>query len=143
MNATVGESYGAIKGTNYVYNDNGDKIVVPHGDFGANDTDGDGVVMNFHMVLDMLKPLFQVIGNILPDWTGGITNTLTYKNITASALIDMQWGGSFFSLDTWYGYGTGIYDLTAGTNDDGNPVRNSIADGGGIEITGVTSQFIR
>ena len=58
-----------------------------------------------------------------------------------SALVDMQWGGSFFSLDTWYGYGTGVYDLTAGTNEDGNPVRDPIADGGGIEITGVTAVY--
>ena len=142
VNATVGESYGAIKGTNYVYNDDGDKIVVPHGDYGANDNDGDGVYDEFPYGVGYAKTaLPEVVGNILPDWTGGLTNTFTYKNLTMSALVDMQWGGSFFSLDTWYGYGTGVYDLTAGTNEDGNPVRDPIADGGGIEITGVTAVY--
>lgn len=45
-----------------------------------------------------------------------------------------------FSLDTWYGYATGLYDFTAGTNDLGNPVRNPVttgSDSGGIILPGV------
>ena len=81
----------------------------------------------------------QTIGNIMPDWTGGWTNTFSYKNLTASALIDVQWGGDFFSLDTWYGYGTGIYADQAGTNADGIEARASIDDGGGLPIGGVVA----
>ena len=35
-----------------------------------------------------------------------------YKDFNASFLIDIQEGGNFFSLDTYYGYGTGIYDMS-------------------------------
>jgi hypothetical protein len=29
-----------------------------------------------------------------------------------------------FSLDTWYGYATGMYDFSAANNELGNPVRD-------------------
>jgi len=54
-------------------------------------------------------------------------------------LIDIQKGGDVFSLDTWYGYATGIYDFTVGTNDLGNPIRNSLANGGGVILDGVNA----
>jgi hypothetical protein len=31
-----------------------------------------------------------------------------------------------FSLDTWYGYATGMYDFSAANNELGNPVRISL-----------------
>jgi len=37
----------------------------------------------------------------------------------------------------YYGLGTGIYPETAGLNDLGNPVRNTIANGGGLIRPGV------
>jgi len=57
----------------------------------------------------------------------------------------MQKGGDVFSLDTWYGYATGMYDFSAADNDLGNPVRNPIvgtpgnygANSGGFIIDGV------
>ncbi len=52
-------------------------------------------------------------------------------------LIDIQKGGDVFSLDTYYGYATGLYDFTAGTNHLGNPVRDAVADGGGVILPGV------
>lgn len=124
VEATIGESYGSIKGTDFVYHD-GEKIVVNHPSASRG-----GMVYG-------KTASTQTIGNIMPDWTGGWTNTFTYKNLTASALIDVQWGGDFFSLDTWYGYGTGIYADQAGTNADGVEVRESIANGGGLSIGGV------
>jgi hypothetical protein len=38
----------------------------------------------------------------------------------------------------YYGLATGLYPETAGKNDLGNPLRNTIADGGGIIRPGVT-----
>lgn len=52
-------------------------------------------------------------------------------------MIDIQQGGSVFSLDRWYGEGTGITTNTVFTNDLGNPVRNTIANGGGMLLSGV------
>ena len=54
-----------------------------------------------------------------------------------SFLIDIQSGGDVFSLDTWYGYATGIYDVTAENNELGNPVRDPVANGGGRILPGV------
>jgi hypothetical protein len=42
-----------------------------------------------------------------------------------------------FSLDQYYGTGTGLYPETVGLNDLGNPVRNTLAEGGGIILPGV------
>ena len=53
-------------------------------------------------------------------------------------LIDVQKGGDIFSLDTWYGFATGLYDQSVGLNELGNPKRNTIADGGGVLLDGVT-----
>ncbi len=39
----------------------------------------------------------KVVGNIQPDWTGGITNTFTYKNFTLSSLVDISMGGDLYS----------------------------------------------
>jgi hypothetical protein len=44
-----------------------------------------------------------------------------------------------FSLDNYYGLATGLYSETAGNNDLGNPVRNTIANGGGVIFPGVTA----
>lgn len=115
-NATVGQPYGTIRGTNYVFDDNENVIVYPHFDSGV----------RFRKTGSP-----EVIGDINPDWKGGLMNTLNYKDLTLSFLIDMQQGGQFFSLDTWYGYATGIYDITAGTNRDGNPTRDQPSAGGG------------
>ena len=51
----------------------------------------------------------QVIGNIMPKWTGGIRNSFTYKGFNLSFLIDGQRKVViFFSHDMyfWIGYWT-------------------------------------
>lgn len=120
INATPGQPYGTIRGSDYVYDDNGNKMVGADGYYLISDTNN------------------EVIGSIQPDWTGGIQNSFSYKNLSLSFLIDMQKGGDVFSLDTWYGFATGLYDRTAGLNDLGNPVRAPLADGGGVILPGVT-----
>lgn len=49
----------------------------------------------------------------------------------------MEERGKIFSLDQYYGYGTGLYPDSVGINDLGNPVRNTIANGGGVILPGV------
>lgn len=41
----------------------------------------------------------KVVGNIQPDWTGGITNTFSYKGFTLNSLIDFSLGGSYYSYN--------------------------------------------
>ena len=81
----------------------------------------------------------NVIGNANPDWMGSFANTFRYKNFALNFLIDVRQGGDIFSLDMYYGLATGLYPETAGKNDLGNPVRNTIADGGGIINKGETA----
>ncbi|MGE8343155.1 MAG: SusC/RagA family TonB-linked outer membrane protein [Flavobacterium sp.] len=117
LNATVGQPYGTMRGTDYVYDANGNKTV-----------DEDGYYL---LATD------KVIGNIQADWIGGLSNRFNYKDFSLNFLIDMKKGGSVYSLDQAYGQYTGLYPETAGLNDLGNPLRNSIANGGGIILDGV------
>lgn len=118
INASRGDLYGAIKGTNYIYT-NGQKTVGANGRY-------------------LITPgTNNVIGNIQAKWFGGLINKFTYKNISLSVQVDMKKGGQVFSLDQYYGQATGIYVESAGNNDLGNPVRNSLANGGGIIRPGV------
>ena len=128
IEARPGQAYGTIYGTTFVTDAEGRPIVW---DMPASY----GGVQYLRGGIDMGSK--DVIGNINPDWYAGWSNSFRYKNWTASALLDMQMGGNFFSLDTWYGYATGVYDLSAGTNDLGNPVRDLVNDGGGYKITNV------
>ena len=128
IEARPGQAYGTIYGTTFVKDAEGRPIVW---DMPASY----GGVQYLRGGIDMGSK--DVIGNINPDWYAGWSNSFRYKNWTASALLDMQMGGNFFSLDTWYGYATGVYDLSAGTNDLGNPVRDLVNDGGGYKITNV------
>ncbi len=118
INARVGEPYGTIQGTDFVYKD-GKKVVGSNGYYLKTTTSD------------------KVLGTYQPDWIGGINNRFTYKDLSFSFLIDFQHGGSIFSLDQYYGMGTGIYAETVFTNDLGNPVRNPLDQGGGLILDGV------
>lgn len=39
----------------------------------------------------------QIIGDPNPKWTGGITNTFTYKGLTLNTLLDIRYGGDIIS----------------------------------------------
>lgn len=128
--ARKGEPYGAILGTDYLYHPNGQRLVKTNGRYEKTSTSD------------------QLIGNATPKWTGGLRNAISYKSWDFSFLIDTQYGGDIFSLDLWYGTGSGLYKETAGLNELGNPKREPIqqnADGtykpttGGLLNSGVTS----
>lgn len=95
VNATKGEAYGAIKGTDYIYTNGQPTVDQKTGKYlisGSSD---------------------NTIGNITPDWIGGVRNKFKYKNVAMSFLIDTQKGGDIFSLDMYYGLATGLYKETA------------------------------
>lgn len=131
IGAMLGEPYGVIRGTNYVFDAGGNRIVddkefLPNGN--PNPKYGQYLISEN-----------EVIGNMNPDWTGSIRNTFRYKSLSLSFLIDIQHGGDVYSFDAAYGYATGLYDFTAGLNDLGNPVRNTLENGGGVILGGVKS----
>ena len=96
--AVQGERYGSIIGSGYARNESGQIL-----------TDDDGY------------PLFEDginLGYVEPDWTGGLTNTFTYKNLYISAQFDTRQGGSIYSgteelLDFY-----GVSAKTASREDD-------------------------
>lgn len=117
--AEIGQPLGVLVGTDYVYDEaTGERVVGANGYWKR-------------------APGKSTIGNVNPDWTGGLRNTFTYKNLSMSFLIDVQKGGNVWSLDTYYGYATGLYDFTAGLNDLGNPIRWDVSQGGGVILGGV------
>jgi TonB-linked SusC/RagA family outer membrane protein len=122
LNATLGEPFGVIKGTDYVF-EGGQRVIGTDGKF-LKTTNRD-----------------NVIGDINPDWKAGISNSVRYKNWDFSFLIDIQEGGSVFSGDMYFGLATGLYKETAGLNDLGNPLRDPVTDddatSGGLVLQGV------
>jgi len=109
VNARIGEPYGSINGSDYVYHeDTGEKIVAANGYYEISSTND------------------IVLGNYNPDWSGGVHNAFAYKNLSLGFLVDFQHGGDVFSLDMWYAAGTGLYKESAGLNDLGNPKRDPI-----------------
>lgn len=128
INARVGEPYGAIQGTDYTYSPSGAKIVNSSGYYVKSATSD------------------KILGNINPDFNMGLNNAFSYKDFSFSFLIDWQKGGSIFSLDQYYGLGTGLYEETDYTNDLGNPVRSDVvmnddgsyaSNSGGLVLEGV------
>jgi TonB-linked SusC/RagA family outer membrane protein len=79
----------------------------------------------------------EYLGSVLPDFSGGIVNTVSYKDFSLAMNIDFQKGGQFFSLSDFWGSFSGLTQKTAGLNDKGNPIRDNPADGGGVHVTGV------
>lgn len=124
INASLGQPYGTIIGTDYVYNEKGEKLVDADGYYEISNTSN------------------NVIGNANPDWIGGITNTLKYKDVSLSFLVDVRHGGDIFSLDMYYGLATGLLPETVGKNDLGNESRAPLTGdntSGGIIVSGVTA----
>ncbi|MFP3833118.1 SusC/RagA family TonB-linked outer membrane protein [Chryseobacterium sp. SIMBA_028] len=102
FNAPVGEAYGQIWGTDFVYSPDGQKLIDP--DTGA------------YM---MTTSKTNVIGNIMPQYTWSVRNSIAYKAFTFTFLIDGQQGGSVFSGDMLYGTDTGIYPETLAIREPG------------------------
>ncbi len=105
--AVEGMKYGQIFGTNYTYDDNGNKIIGANGYYTPTSSP-------------------EYLGSYLPDWNGGLRNTFRYKNITLSALIDRQKGGKYFSTSHMWGMYSGMLDKTA---DNGIRENGIILDG--------------
>ncbi len=88
LNATVGKPYGILQSQTYQF------------------LNGKPVLNDTGLYIIPAKAT-NPIGNINPDWIGGITNTFRYKDFSLSFLIDIRQGGSLFSLDQYYGQMSG------------------------------------
>ncbi|WPR75733.1 SusC/RagA family TonB-linked outer membrane protein [Algoriphagus sp. NG3] len=115
--AKVGEEWGTIIGAKYERDEAG-RIVV-----GA-----DGIPLQVQN---------QVLGTVLPDYTGGIFNRFTYKDFELSFTIDWQIGGKINSITNMFNAYSGLGEMTVGNNDKGVPMRDAVEDGGGLKFDGV------
>lgn len=83
----------------------------------------------------------QYFGSVLPRYTGGLQNSLTVlKNFHVNVNFDYQFGGKFYSLSQQWGTYSGLTARTATVNDKGNPIRDAVADGGGVHVFGVNAE---
>lgn len=118
IGAMEGQEYGVIMGTNYVYDDKGNKVINEDGSYAY--TDGN-----------------ESIGKVYPDFTGGWTNTFRYKGFDLSVLLDFSKGGNYFSTSYMYGMYSGMLEESAALNENGVNIREPIENGGGILLEGV------
>lgn len=61
----------------------------------------------------------QKLGNVQPDWIGGMLNTLNYKGFSLSALVDVRIGGDIYDEGTGTARWTGQYAETALGREEG------------------------
>ncbi|TDB65174.1 SusC/RagA family TonB-linked outer membrane protein [Arundinibacter roseus] len=117
VNAKVGEPFGMLVGRAFRRDENGNRLVGANGAFLFDDN------VN--------------LGSYLPDWSGGVINTLTYKGFTMNFSIDFQKGGKIYSVTQMFNAYSGLGEATVGDNDRGVAQRDPVADGGGIRADGV------
>lgn len=118
INARVGEPYGTIVGDGFAVNENGERLVDNEGYF--------------------IREFGKVLGDVMADYTGGISSALSYKGLHLYTLVDFQKGGDLFVGTRSVGVYSGLTSETVGLNDLGNPVRDPVSEGGGIRAEGVT-----
>lgn len=102
----AGEEWGAIYGRAFRRDDQGRKILSATG-----------------------NPLYDTnmyLGNVLPDFTGGLSNYFKYGNFGFGLDFDFQKGGKIFSTTRMFNNYSGLGIETVGSNSAGNPVRNAV-----------------
>ncbi len=121
--AFPGQEWGALYGTTFARNNKG-KILV--------DEDG----------MPVTETNDEILGNVNPDWTGGIRNTFSYKRISLSALVDFRKGGNIFSMTKAVGQDAGILEATVkgGIRENGMVVDGVYEDGTTIDGADVSGQ---
>ena len=120
LNAKIGKPYGLIVG-NGIKKDlaTGQRLIDANGFYVTEDN--------------------QDLGSILPKFTGGFSNSVTYKNFFASFVVDFQKGGLFISTTKMFNSYSGLAEETAGLNDRGKPKRDPVSSGGGVLLNGINA----
>ncbi|QHS61361.1 SusC/RagA family TonB-linked outer membrane protein [Chitinophaga agri] len=96
---------------------------------------------------------FEAVGNITPDWIGGITNQFRYKQFNLSFFFDTKQGGDVLNSDDGYGlyYGTSKQTenradrVVAGVSDATGAPNKQVVTGQAYfqQISGITEAFIQ
>ena len=135
-----GRPYGAIYGTSYAR-------------YYAPGEDDDGITLNEDAPLligadgfPVIDSTPRILGNMTPDWTGGLSNRFRYKNVELSALLDVSVGSEkynqFNNFFAAFGIATYTLDRTEtlvfeGVTADGQPNTKPVFLGQGVGPDGV------
>ena len=92
-----GEAYMGVFGQDYVYHENGERLVDENGYY-------------------VTTPTREFLGSAIADWVGGLNTAVTWKNLTASALIDFQEGGIIHSTSLQWAKYSGMHPETVSFN---------------------------
>ncbi|MSP08202.1 MAG: SusC/RagA family TonB-linked outer membrane protein [Chitinophagaceae bacterium] len=81
--AEVGKPFGALIGTNFAWqrDASGNRLIDPA----------------TGLPIRSATPVNEYLGNSMPDWIGGLSNSFKYKSIGFSVLLDIRQGGKVFS----------------------------------------------
>jgi hypothetical protein len=110
-NLAEGLPVGVLYGSTFARNASGERLVGPEG---------------FPLVNAELRP----VGNPNPDWTGGLTGSLSWRTLSLSWAVDVRKGG-----DIWNGTGQVLnYDGVSRETGEGRAVRDYVF--GGVKPDG-------
>lgn len=102
-----GLPYMALFGQNYVFDENGNRLVDSNG--------------NYQFTADR-----EYLGSAIADWTGGFNTSFTYKNFTLSALFDFQVGGIIHSTSLQWSKYSGMHPETVSFNGESDVRANGM-----------------
>ncbi len=91
----VGEEWGMLYGRKRLKDDNGNWVYYASGNHRYENN--------------------QLLGNVMPDYTGGITSNLHIKIGILAIGIDFQDGGLYHSVTDMFSMASGLHEWTAGT----------------------------
>jgi len=94
---TPGQPWGDISGLPFVRDDNGNIMIAANG-------------------TPMTTNQQRILGNVTPNWIGGLQNSFSYKKFNVGVLLDGRVGGDFFSGTYWHSYPTGAFTNTVQNN---------------------------
>ena len=120
--AREGEPYGTLVGRRVKRAPDGQIIVNQATGRPIQDVDASGNNTNF------------VLGNITPDWVGGVRNTFSYKGFSLSALLDMRQGSDIFSMTYIFGRYSGVLEESLEGRETLEQVKNGYNFGGVYEV---------
>jgi len=107
LQAREGMPYGVIFGPAFLREPNADGTRNPEG------------AIIYSNGLPLVDEEYQILGNIQPDWTGGIATTLSFKGVELGCLVDAKIGGDIYTMTNSWGRYAGVLSETLAGRETG------------------------
>ncbi|MCK4343915.1 MAG: SusC/RagA family TonB-linked outer membrane protein [Bacteroidales bacterium] len=131
VRARPGKEFGELWGYTLV-RENAERVDYDDGTFAYYDYSGKPLVSTTGA---MVRSGDRVpLGNVYPDWFGGVHNAISWKNLNLSFLVDFRKGGDIFSVSDLFGHYSGMLSTTSYKNNKGVNIRQDVAIGGGVKM---------